>query len=263
MLNDAAIPSPSKTAGNENTGLIKLIALALMITDHVGAMFFPAIKEMRLLGRIAFPLYCWCIVVGCCHTRNIFKYALRILLVGIVTQPCFMLGLNHKWYQLNVFATLFLGVMAVAGVQKKWHGSHIWGPILAIIASCSVYMDYGWQGVAIILMLYACREKKGAVAAVMTAFCLYWGYGTFRLDQVFGIQIPKRIAFLPEAGNLLAAINQIQFWAILSLPLMLIPMKKKFLLPKWITYSVYPGHLLIIGLIRHWNAVSAWFQSWL
>ena len=239
-----------RTAGNENTGLLKVIAIVCMIIDHVGAVFFPRHPEMRLIGRIAFPLFCWCIVVGVEYTRNIWMYALRLLLVGALAQPCFMLGLRHEWYQLNVFATLLVGVLALAGIRKKWHASQYWAPVLALLCSMAVSMDYGWRGVALILMLYACRKSRPALAALMTGFCLYWGFGTIKLSRVFGIPAVLKISWLPYASSLLSAIVQVQFWAILALPLMLIPMKGRLKLPKWVAYAAYPVHLLIIGLIR-------------
>ena len=33
------------TSGNEATGWLKLIALALMVIDHVGVIFFPALSK--------------------------------------------------------------------------------------------------------------------------------------------------------------------------------------------------------------------------
>ena len=123
------------TGGNENTGLLKVIAILCMIADHIGAKFFPTIVELRVIGRIAFPLFAWCLCVGAVHTRNVWKYALRILLVGILSQPFYMQALDHKWYQLNVFATLLLGLLAIAGIREKRWGSHIWAPILALVCS--------------------------------------------------------------------------------------------------------------------------------
>ena len=62
--------SGGKLSGNTNTGLLKVIALVFMFIDHAGKMCFPGMLEMRILGRIAFPLYCWCLVVGASHTHS-------------------------------------------------------------------------------------------------------------------------------------------------------------------------------------------------
>ena len=246
-----------RTGGNENTGVIKLIALAFMIVDHVGVVFFPGIREMRLLGRIAFPLYVWCLCVGVEYTRNHWKYALRLLLVGALTQPCFMQALGHGWMEWNVYATLLVGLLAIIAIRENKWGSRYWGPVLALAASCAVQMDYGWQGVTFILLMYACRKQKSAVAAVMIAFSLFYGHYTFSLTSYFGIAPLKEISFLPLAKSLLADINRVQFWQILALPVMLWPSKKRWKLPRWATYAAYPGHLLIIGVIRHWDEIMA------
>ena len=101
-------------AGNTATGALKLIALCFMMIDHMGKMLFPQVPEMRILGRIAFPLYAWCMVVGFHYTRNPWRYALRILLVGLVSQPLYMVALNHTWHEPNIFLTLFFALTATA-----------------------------------------------------------------------------------------------------------------------------------------------------
>ena len=50
-------------AGNRDTGRLKMIALVCMIIDHVGARIYPEIGELRVIGRIAFPLYIWSTVL--------------------------------------------------------------------------------------------------------------------------------------------------------------------------------------------------------
>ncbi len=244
------------TAGNEDTGLLKLLAIFFMIVDHAGVAFFPQYSEFRVLGRIAFPLFAWCAVVGCCYTRNIWRYALRLLLVGILAQPCYMLGMGHTWKQLNVFATLLCGVLAIAGIREKRFGSHIWGPVLALLCGCAFEMDYGWKGIAFMLVLYGCRERKAAIAAGMTAFCLFWGGNTFRVSSFLGVPLPQTLSFLPNGRQLLSAVFQVQFFAILALPLILIPMKRRLLLPKGFFYAAYPVHLLIIALLRYGPGIT-------
>lgn len=272
-MEKAAALRSARTAGNENTALIKLVAIFFMLIDHVGVVFFapsgiqpnPNIyNEMRLLGRIAMPLFCWGIVVGTEYTRNIWIYFLRILAVGVVAQFCFMLGLNHRIDQLSVFATLGLGVLAIAGIRWKRYGSQIWMPILAIFTALMVEMDYGWRGVVLVLVLYGCRKSRGALAAGFTAYCLYLGlvYGSY--SHAFGVQ--KSVLSIPwmkHGSDVINLFFQVEFWAILALPLILIPMKSRWRVPKWISYGVYPFHLLVLGVILHWSEIVAAVTSWI
>ncbi len=254
-----------RTAGNENTGLIKLIAIVCMIVDHTGAVFFPRVYELRLIGRIAFPLFAWCLCVGSEYTRNIWKYGFRLLIAGMLTQPIYVWAMNHNWYELNVFFGLLLGLLAIASIQANRKGSMYWGPVLAVLSACAVHLNhnYGWQGVLFILLLYACRKQRALIAGFMALFCLYWGQGNLRLTQVFGVPLITEIPFLPYASGLLSDISRIQFWAILALPLMLIPMRHRLRLPKWVSYAAYPAHLLVIGVIRHWNEIVSAVNQWL
>ncbi len=254
-----------RTGGNENTGLIKLIAIACMIVDHVGVVLYPRMMELRLIGRIAFPLFAWCLCVGAEYTRSIWKYALRLLIAGILSQPFYVWAMNHTWTDLNIFFELLIALLAIAAIRENRMGSRYWGPVLAFAAVCRLELDhsYGWQGIAFILLLYACRERRTAIAALMIAFCLYWGQGTVRLTQIFGVTVPQKISFLPGASRLLADVFRIQFWAILALPLMVIPMKKRLRVPKWIPYAAYPVHLLVIGAISHWDEIQQKVSQWL
>ena len=252
-----------RTGGNENKDFVKILAVVFMIIDHIGAAFFSGVYELRILGRIAFPLFAWGMVTGAVYTRNIWKYALRVLIVGIVSQPCYKYSMNHGWDELNVFATLLLGLLGIAAIRENRFGSRYWGPVLAVVVSCIFKMDYGFQGVLFILLLYGARQNRASIAAMMTAYCLYWGFGTLSLKTVLGLPVIQQVSFLPQGRKLFAHIAQIQFWAILALPVMLLPMRssgKGFHLPKWLGYAFYPGHLAVIAVIRHWPEITAFFS---
>ena len=274
-----------RTAGNENTGLIKLIAIFFMLVDHAcvvlftkgtGVLYHSAIysetlyNSLRALGRFGMPLFCWGIVVGTEYTRNIWKYLLRILAVGVISQPCYMYALNHGPLDLNVFPTLGLCVLAIAGIKWKRYGSQVWLPILAVLVSMLVQMDYGWVGVCLILVLYACRKSRGALAAGFVAYCLFMGryYGSF--STLFGVtstalRIPLVRLGSPRSalafGDLCGLFFQLEFWAVCTLPLIVIPMKRGFRVPKWIGYSAYPVHLAVLAVIRHWDEITAFFAK--
>ena len=254
-----------RTAGNENTSLLKILAIALMIVDHVGVAFFTRptyVVELRFLGRIAFPLFAWCMAVGMAYTRSVGKYLLRLLITGLIAQPCYMLALNHTWTQISVFGTLLLGAFGMAGMREKRFGSQYWAPVLALAVSLVVKVDYGWMGVLLLLCLYAWRNGKPAIVMGMIAFCLYWGIsGGATFKTVFGVTLPTAVGFLPQANGLFSAIRYLQFWAVLALPLMVIPMGKRFRVPQWVWYAAYPAHLLVIAAIRHWAEIQSFLAG--
>lgn len=248
-------------AGNTNTALLKLIALLFMFIDHAGKMCFPGVTEMRLLGRIAFPLYCWCMVVGACHTRSFPKYLLRIALIGILSQPLYMVALNHSLTAFNIFLTLFLALGGLWGLREKRWGSHIWAPILALVLAQVLGADYGWKGVLLVFLLYAVRDSRPGIAAVMVAFCLYWGSGSSVVSTFCGIRLSALMR--GELGGLVSPFLRLQGMALLALPLMLIRMPWQVRLPRWTGYALYPAHLILLllleaamGQVIHWEHIT-------
>lgn len=247
----------NEIAGNRDTGLLKIIALVCMIIDHTGVRLMGNAMEWRIIGRIAFPLYLWCLVVGACHTRSPMRYALRLLVFGLISQPCYMLGLHHNWNQLNVFFTLLTAYLGIWGIRENRRGSRIWAPALALAISCFVTMDYGWRGVLLAMLLYAARKNRGAIAAVMVAFCLFWGQGTYAVQQVFGIRLTGGLWNL----ELVKCFMRLQALALLALPLMLWPRTRRTPFPKALAYAAYPGHLLILWGAQLVLGMITWQQS--
>lgn len=255
----AETPARLSPAGNHATGTLKLIALAFMLIDHLGAAVFTQVPEMRILGRIAFPLYCWCMVVGFHYTRSVPKYLGRIALTGLISQPIYAVAMNHMGRgglisslflgKANIFLTLFLGLAALWGIREKKWLSQIWAPALAICLATVLGVDYGWKGVLFILLLYAARTSRPAIAAVMIAYFLFWGtaYGVTR--SLFGIPIDLNIlpAFL---SGPLSAVMRLEAYGLLALPFILIPFRKNIRMPVWAGYALYPAHLVLVQLVK-------------
>ena len=283
---------PNTLAGNTSTGWLKIIALVFMCIDHAGAVIFPKIPEMRMLGRIAFPIYCWCLVVGFHYTRSVPKYLLRMLGVGLLSQPIYAVVMNHlgmTWDAFrglfaglpahpenllqilnalfnkpNIFLTLFLALLGLWGIREKKAFSHLWAPVLALTLATLLGADYGWKGVLFVLLLYACRSSRSAIAAVMIAFFLFWGTEYRQTQSILGIALdlnagPNALqaAGLPLLASLLRALLtplgsflRMETYALLSLPAILIPFRDPLRLPHWVSYGLYPAHLLLIGLLK-------------
>ena len=246
-----AAPSVSRRApaGNTATSVLKLIALVFMFTDHAGKMLFGNLEGMRILGRIAFPLYAWCMVVGFHYTRCVWKYCLRVLLVGLASQPLYMLALNHTWSEPNVFLTLLLGLCALWGIREKKAGSRIWAPVLAICLATLLHADYGWKGVLFLIVLYAARDSRPAIAAVMVSYFLFWGSSYGLVRSFFGI--PLDLGGLPEFLRApLSSVLRLEAFGLLSLPLILVRFPRDLRMPRWLGYALYPAHLALLYLLE-------------
>jgi hypothetical protein len=235
--------------GNTATGILKIIALVFMMIDHSGKMLFPSVPEMRYLGRLAFPIYVWCMIVGFEYTRSVPKYLLRLLAVGLASQPLYMAALNHRWNEPNIFLTLFLGLCALWGIREKKYGSQIWAPVLAILLSGILKADYGWKGVLFMLLLYPVRYSRSGIASVMIAYFLFWGCFYSLTPSLFGWEIPYNAMPEPVQG-IMKALNRSEAYGLLSLPLILIPFRKDWKMPLWLSYAIYPAHLAVLWLLE-------------
>ena len=238
-------PFPGRPAGNTATTWLKIIALVFMFADHAGKMLFPSIPEMRMIGRIAFPIYVWCMIVGCHYTRSVPKYLLRVLIGGLISQPLYNLALNHTWQQPNVFLCLFLGLCALWGIREKKFLSQIWAPAAAIILATLLNADYGWKGVLLFIVLYAVQGSRPGIAAVLVLYFLFYGSFFSVTKSFFGLSFDVN-KLDPSLSKPLSSLLRLETYGLLSLPFILVPFKKDLKLPRWVGYTLYPAHLLLL-----------------
>lgn len=182
-----------------NTFMLKLFAIIIMTIDHTGHMLgidyidgrnylshvftYDQYMMLRTIGRLAFPIFCYMIVEGYFHTRNVWKYGVRLLIFALVSQIPFNLMQTREIYtpgcNTNVFFTLCLGLMAVAVLDtchKKAKemkkdpmnslgqraGIYAIGVVFAItmmLIAETLKTDYHSLGVIIILCFYIFRGK--------------------------------------------------------------------------------------------------------
>lgn len=66
--------------GNE----IKILACIFMFIDHLGMFFYPNIIALRIIGRLAMPLFAFFIAEGAHYTKNKTAYLSGILMLGLI-----------------------------------------------------------------------------------------------------------------------------------------------------------------------------------
>ena len=128
LTTPAAIPQTGpRLKTNLDTDLLKLIAIAAMLIDHIGGAFFPEVGVFRWIGRLAFPIFCYCLTVGLLYTHDVRKYLTRLGIFALVSQPFYILAFHpvgEFWANLtnwNIFFTLFLSLLGMYGLkERKW-----------------------------------------------------------------------------------------------------------------------------------------------
>lgn len=226
----------AKIQANLDTNFLKLIAIICMTFDHVGKVFFPDILIFQIIGRIAFPIFAYCIVVGCLYTKDLKKYIFRLSMFAIISQPFYVLAHYPSLSDfienigvLNIFFTLIIGVVAVASLKhKKWI---VFAASILIVSAFN--FDYGISGIMLMLAFYIFRNKPVYSIVVGTVFLA----SPFLYESVHGI-------------NIFGRIFDIQGFSALAIIPIHLKTRFKTKINKYFFYAYYPLHLLAIYLVR-------------
>lgn len=154
---------------------IKLIAITSMVIDHIGLVFFPHILLLRIIGRLAFPLFAWLIANGAYYSYNIKMYLTRLFIFALLAQVPFIVVnrlINPSFWALNVLFTLFFGLAAIV-LMKKAKNRYIAVSVVIVSAMLAQVLsaDYGALGVLAIIIFYSFFEDMKKM--IIVQICLF------------------------------------------------------------------------------------------
>ncbi len=210
---------------------LRILALVLMLLDHLWGTIVPGNNWMTYVGRIAFPIFAFQAAEGYFHTHDFKGYCKRLAIFALISEIPFnlmMMGSPIFPFHQNVMLTLLLGLLACRAYDRKRWGSVVGWIILGAVTLC----DYGTLGVVTVLMFHIFRGQKLCQLLMLIAIN---GFG-YEGQQLLlgGMEIPVQafaiLAFIPiflyngEKGRGGRAL-QIG------------------------SYVFYPAHMLILGLL--------------
>ncbi len=230
---------------------LHIIAMALMLCDHMWATVMTGHDWLTWLGRLTFPIYAFMLVEGYFHTGSAKKYLKRLLIFALISEVPFDLmysGVAFNPFNQNVLWTLLISLLCISGIEKC---KKKYRPIPALILTvllCGVcwlagnlgMVDYGENGVLTALLFYFLRgrrwwHKLGQLAGM---YYINW-------HLIKGLTVPLTVAGLslniPQQGMAVLAL----------IPIWLYKGKQghhsKFF--KYFCYFYYPVHMLILYFI--------------
>ena len=165
---------------------LKLIACITMLADHIGYALVPfgtpLYGILRLIGRIAFPIYCFLLAEGVHHTKDPKKYLLRLLVLAVITEPIYdLMCYKTIWYihGQSVMITLLLGAtmgLIMQKLPKYWMKPLVVIPFffLAKLTHC----DYHGNGILMMALFILTRNLPKRALWQIPLFgllCVYMG----------------------------------------------------------------------------------------
>lgn len=247
-----------------SSAVLKNIAVVTMLIDHIGAVIvirlmiqkglygamvdqeayiawvgqnrgmYGTYMAMRIIGRFAFPIYCFLLAEGFQKTRNVKRYLGRMLLFALISEVPFDLAFSGRLWNMqyqNVFFTLFIGLMVIAGlrlVDQRLAGPETWRKLagvglyaVIIVAGSALALalktDYSFKGILAITVLYLFRSHRKA--------------------QIWAGVI---IFLLMDGMEMIAALSFLLIWFYNG---------ARGRQNKYFFYFFYPAHLLVLWLI--------------
>jgi len=223
--------------------ILKIIACLSMLIDHLGYVIFSTSSYFNCIGRFAFPIFAFQLTEGYAHTKNLKKYFIRLLIFATLSQIPFMLfsSIFSSEITINIIFVLVLGLlfMTIYDRYNKFLGI-LSGIIFAILAQ-KFNFDYGWYGLAIIMIFHIFKTH------------------TILMSISFVIAtLAKYIVPIIDFGliNILYVFSTINLYSLLcistcmALIFILSYNGKKGRDSKYFLYVFYPVHLIILYLLN-------------
>lgn len=239
-----------------STFTLKMIALILMVVDHAAYYFEGLPMWFRLLGRISFPLFLFCLVWGYHYTKSRKKYLLRLYfmsifmaVLGYVVDRYFVTEAGYGNH--NIFVTMLLVCVlistielfckdrkkgsivlgAIVGVQLLYYIAPLFFPFLrnlsgdiftGLIPNLALN-EYGFEFIALGVLMYFLKENENLFCVMYILFCI----SQFSSEML-------AYGFAPQS------------FMIFALPFMLRYNQQKGPGLKYFFYFFYPAHAFLL-----------------
>lgn len=224
-----------KERGISQEGL-KILACLTMLADHAGMVLFPRQMGFRMIGRLAFPIFCFLLTEGAHYTKNPARYALRLAVGALLSELPFDLACSGgwDWESQSVMLTLLIGFLMLV-CMKRTESLPLRVlmviPFAALAEACQT--DYGASGI-VLIGIFALTRRAASWLRTLLVFAGLLLVPSIRIT-VLGVRFPMELLGI-------FAMVPILFYS---------GKKRSYSKPlQWAFYLFYPVHLTLLWLIK-------------
>ncbi|MBQ8525398.1 MAG: hypothetical protein IJ460_01585 [Clostridia bacterium] len=215
--------------------MLKLIALIAMTADHIGAYLLPQYEFLRIIGRLAFPIFAYMIAEGCRYTKNRKSYLGNMIFLAFICQAAAFTATGSVnmciivTFSLSIILIYLLDYMIKERTSKSF--------FICLAALFAVYfisemlpsalpetdygIDYGFFGILTPVFAYIGKSRLQKLS--MAAFAIIL---------------------------VSSALGSIQWYSLLAIPLLILYNGQRGKVKiKNLFYIYYPAHLVVIYLV--------------
>lgn len=178
---------------------LKLIALICMAIDHVGYCMFPTYLYpnaiwLRVIGRVAFPIFAFLIAEGAFYTKHPIRYMLRMLLLAIVSEiPFDLVNYPYGWRDMLVPKEWSIGPVTIHAItgpftDKFMQHQNVFFTLLLGLICCIVAYRCKYL-IVVIVTFFGCAYA---------ASTLNTDYAAFGVTLIFVCAMTRRMRPMTE-----------------------------------------------------------------
>ena len=255
-----------------NATNLKIIALILMILDHIHEMFYYVGAPLWLtkVGRVVFPIFLFLAADSFYYTSNKYKYIRRLFIASVLMSAgniLFTKFLPNDEIVLmnNAFSTFFVSALLMLIWDKVREFAETKdfksilkaaGILILIIVMTLPYMSIFLLGntslfennpdlmkilLNIGILIPNILSAEGGIVMVLMGLFFYI-FREKRINQYIGYALLSGYIFY-------TAPQGVQWYMIFALPFMMFYNGKKGSGHKWLFYIVYPLHIYLMYVI--------------
>ncbi|HIS59728.1 MAG TPA: hypothetical protein IAC17_04725 [Candidatus Faecousia faecipullorum] len=187
---------------------LKILAMIFMTCDHVAVELLPDWDFLRIIGRLAMPIYAYMIAEGCRFTHDRKKYLWRLSSLALLCQVVYFYAVGSLYQCILVtFSLSVCLIWALETSPKSWGllvflaSAFLCEGLPVLLKGTDFAVDYGIVGVCLPALVYfgRTREEKllGFTVGLVLLALQYGGIQWFGLGAV-----PLLMLYSGERGKL-------------------------------------------------------------